>query len=434
MYTFEIKEYRAVKEARIRIDGITVLAGINSSGKSTLSRWLYYLVNAIHNFELHQRCYFIDSLETEIQKIYRVFRVSPKGANYRSIINQIRHYKFDKEYDLDSLKNVYYSFVKKAENDLRDLVDSEPFNKRLVYYLYGDIASSEINEQDVIETYIKECLCVFENGMTNYFHKIETCSVEDLDKVIMSEYSDGQAIPLNISFIEGETLLFGGDRFFQPLMLSRAIYIDSPMTVSGTGYTRVSYPWSDLHYYLYTENIQKINPITNRLNLQIQSIIGGSIQLMDDKFNLEKELRYINQVQGININLNEVATGIKSFAYMSQLLNNGWLDKETLLLIDEPEAHLHPQWIVEFARLLVNIHKHYGVKILVASHNPDMVAAIQSISNKENILDKTVFYLAEKEKDQYRYSFIDKSTDIADIFASFNIAISRIEMYGTPII
>ena len=119
---------------------------------------------------------------------------------------------------------------------------------------------------------------------------------------------------------------------------------------------------------------------------------------------------------------------------MSQLLRNGWLDKETLLMIDEPEAHLHPQWIVEFARLLVKIHKELGVKVLVASHNPDMVAAIQSIAQKEEVIDKTVFYLAQRGKDEPHYVFSDKGTDISDIFTSFNIALSRIEQYGNSMV
>ena len=125
---------------------------------------------------------------------------------------------------------------------------------------------------------------------------------------------------------------------------------------------------------------------------------------------------------------------MKTFAYMSQLLKNGWLDKETLLLIDEPEAHLHPQWIVEFARLLVMIHKDLGVKIVIASHNPDMVAALQSIAQKEEVSKDTVFYLAQKGKDDAMYEFVDKGMEIGDIFNSFNIALSRIEQYGTAVI
>ena len=119
---------------------------------------------------------------------------------------------------------------------------------------------------------------------------------------------------------------------------------------------------------------------------------------------------------------------------MLRLLENEWLDEETILLIDEPEAHLHPQWIVEFARILVLLSKKLGTKIVLACHNPDMVAAIQSISEREQMSDKTHFYLAEPVAGSSQYNFVDKGNEIGDIFESFNIAMSRIEQYGTPLL
>jgi predicted ATPase len=216
-------------------------------------------------------------------------------------------------------------------------------------------------------------------------------------------------------------------------MLNRAIYVDTPMAVSKRGYSVGNDIWDDFVSYMYKVNPHKKDLSTELLGVQIQFVIGGNIQLKEDDMGLERGLHFVSKEQGIDIDVKDAATGVKTFAYMSQLLRNGWLDKETLLMIDEPEAHLHPQWIVEFARLLVKIHKELGVKVLVASHNPDMVAAIQSIAQKEEVIDKTVFYLAQKEKDETRYVFSDKGTEISDIFTSFNIALSRIEQYGNPV-
>lgn len=46
-YNFKIENYHAIGHADIDIDGITVIAGGNGCGKSTLSRWLYYILNII---------------------------------------------------------------------------------------------------------------------------------------------------------------------------------------------------------------------------------------------------------------------------------------------------------------------------------------------------------------------------------------------------
>ena len=67
---------------------------------------------------------------------------------------------------------------------------------------------------------------------------------------------------------------------------------------------------------------------------------------------------------------------VKSFSILQLLLKNGFLQKDTLLIIDEPEAHLHPQWIVEYARMIVLLHKEIGVKFFVASHSTDMILSL----------------------------------------------------------
>ncbi|MDE5675665.1 MAG: ATP-binding protein, partial [Muribaculaceae bacterium] len=127
--------------------------------------------------------------------------------------------------------------------------------------------------------------------------------------------------------------------------------------------------------------------------------------------------------------IDELATGMKSFAYLLRLLENGYLDSETLLIIDEPEAHLHPQWIFKFAKILVLLNKKLGVKIMIASHNPDMVAAISAISEAEGSSANTNFYQAEKVPGTLRFDFKHCGNDISPIFECFNIAIDRIDSY-----
>ena len=67
-YIYSLKNYHAIKQADIVIDGITVLAGENGCGKSTLSRWLYYTINASADFEklLYQE--FVESIQNFVGK------------------------------------------------------------------------------------------------------------------------------------------------------------------------------------------------------------------------------------------------------------------------------------------------------------------------------------------------------------------------------
>jgi predicted ATPase len=126
----------------------------------------------------------------------------------------------------------------------------------------------------------------------------------------------------------------------------------------------------------------------------------------------------------------EVATGIKSFSILQMLLNNGSLNGNTLLILDEPEAHLHPQWIVEYGRFLVYLNEQVGVKLLVASHNPDMVSALKYITEKEGHPEVLNFYLAEQRETEYKYDYRHLGTDIDAIFDSYNKSYEKLDNYA----
>ncbi|MDE6158382.1 MAG: ATP-binding protein, partial [Muribaculaceae bacterium] len=164
----------------------------------------------------------------------------------------------------------------------------------------------------------------------------------------------------------------------------------------------------------------------------IQNIIGGEVLINRDYGKLMSggKFKFVSK-NGSSFNLKGAATGIISFSYILQLLQHGWINEDSILIIDEPESHLHPQWVVEYARVLVMIHKLIGTKIVISSHNPDMVSAIESITRKEALEKTTRFYLSEKVEDSDGlYSFRDLGFEISEIFDSFNIALDRIVFYG----
>lgn len=431
-YSFSIQDHHAIKDAFIEIDGLTVLAGINGSGKSTLSRCLYYLVNAMHEFEHVYKRRFVNKLAREASMVARVLRPDNMNSRYENYRDRMLAYREDNKFDAVKLSDLFIAFVLQAENDLKKYVEgaSPAIIKRLSYYLSGQEGVQEAGIETVIQTYVDKCYSLLQTELDDLNNTLSSRSLLDLENVIQNEYEQYEGLPNHISFEEEDYGLFNNGSFTPPLALNRAIYVDSPMVLSEIVYDENSL-WGRFRSLLYTVNNYAVQHDEN-IQSFIQRIIGGRVKLVEDDIGYSQEMHYLSN-DGTEIRIEETATGIKSFAYMSRLLENGWLDKETLLMIDEPEAHLHPQWIVEFARLLVLIHKEFGTKIMIASHNPDMVAAIQSIAMKEEVIDRTRFYLAERDKDSMLYRFVDKGTEIGDIFESFNIAMSRIEQYGTAL-
>ena len=61
-----IENFRAINKADININGITVLAGENGCGKSTISRLVYYLYKTIANYDN----IISENLNDELRNIY----------------------------------------------------------------------------------------------------------------------------------------------------------------------------------------------------------------------------------------------------------------------------------------------------------------------------------------------------------------------------
>ena len=49
------------------------------------------------------------------------------------------------------------------------------------------------------------------------------------------------------------------------------------------------------------------------------------------------------------LSVHNLSTGIKSFAILKILLEKGCLKDKDVLILDEPEIHLHPQWQIVYA-------------------------------------------------------------------------------------
>lgn len=94
----------------------------------------------------------------------------------------------------------------------------------------------------------------------------------------------------------------------------------------------------------------------------------------------------------VKVPLKNIATGIKNFGIVQVLLKNCYINKFGFFIFDEPEINLHPKWQLKFAKILTKLSK-IGVKIVVNSHSPYMVEALQRYSKKEKL--DTNFYLAQ---------------------------------------
>ena len=280
-----------VKKADIKIDGLTVIAGENDSGKSTIGKVLYSIIKSI-------------SKDGKVSSMNM-------GMNFAKYF----------EMQISEKGNI---LLEKDDTKLNiDIVNNKV----------------KINNKDEIET----CFLIVENA--------------------------------NPTTIMIETpLIWNMMSLFTKLPL-----IEEDMDVN------LEYPMimKDLHRNLSIKSRKVGIDISNK----IQDVINGKfIKNNLDTFIFEKKDK---QIKLIN-----TATGIKYFGILQVLSQNNHLHNNQILILDEPEVHLHPKWQLKLAEVIIFLVKN-SVKILVNSHSPYMIEALQKYSKKEQIEDKTNFYLAE---------------------------------------
>ncbi|ATC37262.1 ATP-binding protein [Elizabethkingia anophelis] len=435
------EKFRAINKADIMIEGITLVAGENGCGKSTLSKLLYFLYKTVSNYDLLVKQKLSRSL-ADILTLLEIFQQEIVNTQKdRNLRNEIRKEIYDLRRSIiitesledelvdwitliDKIEYLYSNYYSRSESLFSD--ESHNINNSRITRLnriIKDILKDEYANYDLRESFskIKELINNrFKEAIGKIDSRPSSLFMEELENV----FSDSK-LPKKFEVFEYEDIIVSLEKstLSIPFTIQNAIYIDTPMMISVDDYHNQH--WEDLNDLLLDNNSNNRNNITEIISSQI---IKGDVDY-DDGIFVADDFKF-KRIDGAVFNLLDVATGIKSFSILQLLLKNGKLNEKTLLIIDEPESNLHPQWIIEYARVVVLLNKQLGVKFFLASHNPDMVSAIRYISEKEGVLDSVNFYFAKKEENKftYNYEYLDK--DIEPIFESFNISIDKINRYG----
>jgi predicted ATPase len=306
-----------IEKADIKLDGLTVIAGENDSGKSTVGKVLYCMVKTISQpkMELTSNLDYLD------------------WQQYKKSFNEYINSLFNRQI----ATNGYIEFN----------YNSKLFNV--------EIKNNKCNKFEIPENY---------------------------------EYDElGKFRPLVI-----ET----------PFIWSILPTLNTTESLAARNKEldfEISPIINDLHYALK----RKLKSKPYDIKLDIESIIKGNFIQDNGNFTFKKSDQ--------NIELINVAMGIKYFGILQVLSNGNFLYENQILILDEPEVHLHPKWQLELAKVIVYLVSK-GVKILVNSHSPYMIEALQRYSMKENI--PTNFYLAENNK------IIEDEQSLSKIFAKLS--------------
>ncbi len=175
------------------------------------------------------------------------------------------------------------------------------------------------------------------------------------------------------------------------------IFIDTPDFLSKFHYlknTLVLLQQNELNFTApieVTDLILRISqPIilnrSNRYFQNIKNIINGEVFYDSSKDDI------FYKKNGLQLEMAQTSSGIKMFVFFQILLLNKSLTQGSVLILDEPEIHLHPKWQLEYAKFLVSLVKE-NVIVLVNSHSPYMIEALKRYGTQAKI--NMDFYLAK---------------------------------------
>ena len=403
---FRVKNLGLIDEAEIKLDGITVITGKNNVGKSTIGRMLYCVNNV----------FMRDSVEN--MKMNRIRRLITN--NFRDLSMKARRSLDSAIKKTDLLPSLLYDIdvsLHSLNDFFEQLFESEgvSFDNDMIEVLKGDILKVVNKRGDSV---ISELFHIarnvnFSGDLYNIYGKNYSTEIElkshNLDIHIVIKTSKN---PLMV----GEST--------KP-SFEEAIYIENPYVVHDADKLE-----TDSDFLLTFDSRQRIvQLLTDNSGVdflekeEIGLEIGGILEKISGcaPGELVKDSPLTNKLvyeeENRRFDLVNVSSGVKTFAILKSLLTNGKLKRNGMLILDEPEVHLHPEWQLVFAEILVLLQKQFNLTTVISTHSVYFLMAIEDYSKMHQVDKNCNYYIIERKEG--RSSCRDCTDTLNEIYQHF---------------
>lgn len=391
----KLKNIGKLQETEIDIDGITVIAGKNNTGKSTIGKSLYCIFSSM--YDVNQK------IEDD-KKDYVRRRVEILFMQNSSITNRLL---FKHTYK-DIIENIVNDIIDKQNNEAKEsilMVFNQLNEKRK---RFNNFDNQTINDEILNEFFqnIQEGLDIpkqifYINRLNNIIYKEFNGQINNINNKL------GSTINLLIKEnhfkldIKGEKITI--NQYME--LESDIVYIDNPFVLDNIDDKDLQdiLNHRDNIISKMKNNIQDDNMTENiLLQEKVTSVIDkldkiGVGKLIKIKEMYQTKFKYQSSLDNKPLEFVNVSAGLKTFIILKTLILNGHIKERGCIVLDEPEIHLHPEWQLVFAELIVLLQKTFNLHILLNTHSPYFLRAIQVYSAKHEIADRCNYYLAEND-------------------------------------
>ena len=433
----KIENIGKIREAEIHFNGITVIGGVNDTGKSTVAKSLFALCNAFHNTgdAIHNErvVSIVSAIAKNMTKffpllIYRYPQLFIDDAT--NILNLSNH--DDPENVLKIIEEIPKRVHEEISNNLpaKHRVDFNFYSRNLKDYkekVYEDIAPA-INMEDIIilgeiinraldAEFLGQVCCLFEKQGTLELYDDDNEKVTIIvDKITSSK----QNISITNPSFQSEKVIY----------IDNAVAIDENASLGFNPFNPpASVPMSRIfgHKNVLRSDLKK-SP--ENYNLVDNLLAREKLSLIIDKVNQVSKgvlirdngtwlYSFTDKESNFYLNVENISTGILAFTILRRLIENGSLQDSGILILDEPETHLHPAWQNIFAEIIVLLCKEFQFKILLNTHSHYFLSAIETFSKKYKIDDRCKYYLSCNEGNDNIVNIRDVTGDSEEIYKKF---------------
>ena len=387
------KNIGKIGTASVEINGITVIAGENNTGKSTVGRALFAVFNSFCNVQKQIENERVDSIENLLDRMYmngssRFMRIANTNEIAKTIVAHIDLYRQAELFDMQ--KNIMDLLVQYDEGKI------ESFDENTIAETVSRIKDVlNVSGIDFLKSVLERKLdAEFNEQVCNIFSgddgeiqlqikdKIITASVENEGSVDIQNPGD-VSLHTEVVYIDDPFVLDDPSMFYRHIPSASADH---------RYHLRKKLFWPDTEANVFDEIIAKDK--LNSIYEKISSVCSGDI-IRSKRSVLGYQRKGSDKV----LNVRNLSTGLKTFVILKMLLTSGAIEHNGTIILDEPEIHLHPEWQLLFAELIVLIQKEFGVHVLLNTHSPYFLNAIEVYTVKYGVDDKCKYYLAFSKDD-----------------------------------
>lgn len=398
---------------KLNIKPLTVIAGENSTGKSFATKSIYCVLDALN------KNHTANALQEHTEKFIRTLAYYERSISVRpAVVDEefITHLRSSFASVMEQLVAFFIELNIAEQEAKKDKIKEElGALKELVIVIDNYLSQrghlNKVKENTVRLLELRSILSYIVGSINNYGKFIAAGISDQLSdnfkknyqvteiKSLINTESDGQAsIKIedigSIELHSNDNISFTFDRngIVKVQKLENVVFIDSPVYLRiRKGLERKGllpmfrtqddrylkgYPSYIDSLYTFIDKQYLDKPDFYEISQELQAMLAGKLEITKSG-----EINYINN-DGVSTSLSLTAMGVSNLGLIDLLIRNNIIKPGSFLIIDEPEAHIHPKWQVVFMELLYKMAK-AGANVIIATHSLDMIKKLELIAKQE---------------------------------------------------